>query len=399
MTKRRSRKTRSSTSSVKIVKAHEKWRLRECLNLLASENRASNAVRGMLSSDLSNRYTSPDQFYMGTRYIDEVQTRTEELAKELFRCDYADVTPLSGHVADVIVLSLLARRGDKIMAVAKANGGYPGISPEGYPKIYGLHVTEFPFDKEKFNIDTTTAAAAIERVCPKIVVFGASFILFPHPLKELSETCHRIGAHVVYDGSHVLGLIAGGQFQDPLREGADFLIGSTHKSFPGPQGGVLLTTKSKDMVRGKVNPAIVDNAHWNRIAALCVALEEMKKFGTRYAKQVISNSQTLAKALDETGVKLLGKGSGFTKSHQVIINEDDPQKSTRMARRLEEANILVDVGIRIGTSEETRLGMREPEMHRIAELISRVWVSNEHPSKIRNEVRKLRREFLTLKFC
>lgn len=399
MTKLRSRKTSSSASSVKIVKAHEKWRLQECLNLLASENRASNAVRGMLSSDLSNRYTSPDQFYMGTRYIDEVQTRAEELAKGLFRCDYADVTPLSGHVADVIVLSLLAYRGDKIMAVAKAHGGYPGISPEGYPKIYGLHVTEFPFDKEKFNIDTTTAAAEIERVRPKIVVFGASFILFPHPLKELSETCHRIGAHVVYDGSHVLGLIAGGQFQDPLREGADLLIGSTHKSFPGPQGGVLLTTKSKDLVRSKVNPAIVDNAHWNRIAALCVALEEMKKFGTRYAKQVISNSQTLAKALDESGIKLLGKGSGFTKSHQVIVNEDDPQKTTRMARRLEEANILVDVGIRIGTSEETRLGMREPEMQRIAELISRVWVSNEHPSKIRNEVRKLRREFLTLKFC
>jgi len=382
-----------------MLRAHENWRLEKCLNLLASENRSSTNVREMLSSDLSNRYTSPDRFYMGTKYVDEIQAKTEDLAKKLFRCDYADVTPLSGHVADIIALSVLAQRGDKIMVVGKSNGGYPGISPEGYPKIYGLQVTEFPFNKRKFNIDSPRAATAIEQERPKVVIFGSSFILFPHPLLELSEVCHGVGAHVVYDGSHVLGLIAGEQFQDPLREGADLLIGSTHKSFPGPQGGVLLTSKYQDNLRGKVNPAIVDNAHWNRIAALYVALAEMKKFGTRYARQVIRNSQALAKALDESGVRLIGKELGFTKSHQIIVDESDPEQATRMARRLEEANIIVDTGIRIGTSEETRLGMRESEMQRIAELISRVWVANENPKKIRKDVNRLRREFRTIRFC
>jgi len=382
-----------------MLKAHEDWRLEQCLNLLASENRSSTNVREMLSSDLSNRYTSPDRFYMGTKYVDEIQARTEDLAKKLFRCDYADVTPLSGHVADIIALSVLAQRGDKIMVVGKSNGGYPGISQEAYPKIYGLEVTEFPFDKRKFNIDPSKAAAAIEQERPKVVIFGASFILFPHPLPELSEICHRMGAHVVYDGSHVLGLIAGEQFQDPLREGADLLIGSTHKSFPGPQGGVMLTSKYQDNLRSKVNPAIVDNAHWNRIAALYVALAEMKKFGTQYANQVIRNSQALAKALDENGVRLIGKELGFSKSHQLIVDESDSEQATRMARRLEEANVIVDAGIRIGTSEETRLGMREPEMQRIAEIISRVWIANEDPKKVRKDVSRLRREFRTIKFC
>jgi glycine hydroxymethyltransferase len=336
---------------------------------------------------------------MGTKYVDEIQARTEELAKELFRCEYADVTPLSGHVADIIALNLLAQRGDKMVIVGKSNGGYPGISPESYPKICGLEVIEFPFNRHKFNIDAPKASTVIEEEKPKLVIFGASFILFPHPLLELSEQCHKVGAKVVYDGSHVLGLIAGGQFQDPLREGADLLIGSTHKSFPGPQGGVLLTNNCQDNLRGRINPALVDNAHWNRIAALYVALAEMKRFGARYANQIIRNSQALAKALDENGVRLLCKELGFTKSHQIIVDEPDPERATKMARQLEQANIIVDTGIRIGTSEETRLGMREPEMQRIGELISRIWIAKEDPKKIRRDVSRLRRDFRSIRFC
>jgi glycine hydroxymethyltransferase len=125
----------------------------------------------------------------------------------------------------------------------------------------------------------------------------------------------------------------------------------------------------------------------------------MQKFGTKYANQVIRNSQALAKALDESGVRLIGKELGFTKSHQLIVDESDTEQATRMARRLEEANIIVDTGIRIGTSEETRLGMRESEMQRIAELISRVWIANEDPKKVRKDVGRLRREFRTIRFC
>jgi glycine hydroxymethyltransferase len=383
----------------KLLGAHEEWRLRNCLNLLASENLASPAVRSMLSCDLSNRYTSPDKFYMGTRFIDEIQVETEEMAKSVFGAKYADVRPLSGHSADMITLTALANPGNKIMAVGEADGGYPGISGRGYPKIYGLQVCEFPFSRRIFNIDTEKAIDAIKAERPKVVVFGASLFLFPHPVSLLAETCRSVGARVVFDGSHVLGLIGGGEFQDPLREGASVLIGSTHKSFFGPQGGIILANEYQDALRREVHPAIVDNAHWNRIAALWVALSEMKRFGKQYAKQVVRNSRALAKALDEQGVKLLGREAGFTRSHQTIVEVSSQKEGVRMARRLEEANMIVDVGIRVGTSEETRRGMKESQMSDIAEMIARVWVKKEEPKKLRKDVLRLRREFPSIHYC
>lgn len=383
----------------KLVDAHSKWRLGNCLNLLASENYSSPAVREMLSIDLSNRYTSPDRFYMGTKYIDQIQTETEELAKQVFGSKYADVRPLSGHSADMILLTALSKPGDKIMVIGKANGGYPGISQDAFPRLCGLQVCEFPFDMREFNIDAAKAPQVILSERPQLVIFGASLILFPHPVQPLAETCRTIGAKVAFDGSHVLGLIAGKQFQDPLREGASVLIGSTHKSFFGPQGGIILANEYEDELRSAVHPAIVDNAHWNRIAALYVALCEMKKFGRRYASQVVKNSRALATALDEHGIDLVAKEHGFTRSHQTIVKTASEADRLRLAHKLEETNIIVDVGIRIGTSEETRRGMREAEMSRIAELIARVWVESEDPKKVGKDVRRLRQEFSSIRYC
>ena len=383
----------------KLLRAHKKWRLESCLNLIVSENFTSPSVREMLSCDLTNRYTAPDKFYMGTKYTDEIQTETENLAKQVFGAKYADVRPLSGHSADMILLTAFAKRGDKIMVVGKQYGGYPGISEDGYPKTYGLEVCEFPFNRQLFNIDAEQAVQAIEVEQPQVVIFGASMILFPHPVRALRKACQKVGAKIAFDGSHVLGLIAGKQFQDPLGEGADVLIGSTHKSFFGPQGGLILANEYQEQLRSATFPCIVDNAHWNRIAALYVALSEMKRVGRQYARQVVLNSKALAKALDEHGVNLIGKEIGFTESHQTIVSISSEEDALRMARKLEEANIIVDAGIRIGTCEETRRGMREPEMERIAELIARVWVENEEPKKVRRDVLRMRREFSSIHFC
>jgi glycine hydroxymethyltransferase len=383
----------------KLLRAHEKWRVKSCLNLIVSENFTSPAVREMLSCELTNRYTAPDKFYMGTRYTDEIQAETENLAKQVFSAKYADVRPLSGHSADMILLSALTKPGDKIMVVGKQFGGYPGISEDGYPKIYGLQICEFPFNQHIFNIDTEQAARAIEVEQPRVVIFGASMILFPHPVRALREACQRAGAKIAFDGSHVLGLIAGKQFQDPLGEGAEVLIGSTHKSFFGPQGGIILANEYQEQLASAIFPGIVDNAHWNRIAALHVALSEMKKFGKRYARQVVRNSKALAKALDQHGISLIGKDLGFTESHQTIVTISSAEEAVQRARKLEKANIIADSGIRIGTCEETRRGMREPEMDRIAELIARVWVENEDPKNVRRDVLRMRREFSSIHFC
>ncbi len=262
-----------------LVRAHERWRGKECLNLIPSENVMSPAVRSLLSSELGHRYTSRDRFYMGTRFMDEIEHYGEELAKDVFEVETAELRPLSGHIADLTFLACFTKPGDVLMCVSEENGGYPGLGELGLAGLLGLQVAPFPFSKERRNIDVERAAEAIKRVKPKVVVFGASYILFPHPVKELAEIARENGACVGFDGSHVLGLIAGKHFQDPLREGAHALLGSTHKSFFGPQGGIILADREHgEVLKEKIFPRFVDNAHWNRIAALALALAEMKNF-------------------------------------------------------------------------------------------------------------------------
>lgn len=221
-------------------------------------------------------------------------------------------------------------------------------------------------------MDIESVKEIITKEKPKVVFLGSSIILFPHPVKEISEIAHDVGAVVAYDGSHVLGLIAGGEFQDPLGENADVLLGSTHKTFPGPQGGIILCN-DEDIARriGKIlmrPPLLVDNIHLHRIGALAITLIEMLIFGKEYARQIIKNSKTLARYLYKNGIEVGYKEKDFTQSHQILYpqNLGDGLKIRNM---LEKAGIIVDKRIRIGTQEVTRLGMKCKEMRAIADFI------------------------------
>jgi glycine hydroxymethyltransferase len=250
------------------------------------------------------------------------------------------------------------------------------------------------------NIKVEEAKETIIRVRPRIVVFGASLITFPHPLRDLVEIAEENGATVGFDGSHVLGLIAGGQFQDPLREGAQTLFGSTHKTFFGPQGGIILANKEPgELLQEKIYPAFVDNAHWNRIAALTLALAEIKEFGKSYASQIVRNSKILARTLNDYGFPVICKHLGFTQSHQVIVDYGNYEEGRSIAERLQRANIIADCVIRIGTCEVTRRGMKEPEMLKIAELLKRTIIDKENPQSIKKDVAKLSAEFQKVEYC
>jgi glycine hydroxymethyltransferase len=271
------------------------------------------------------------------------------------------------------VLSAFAQRGDKIMTISTEYGGYTGTSEVGFPKIMGLVNIYFPFDKDRWNIQVEKTVERITNEVPRIVILGASYILFPHPVDEISKACRDAGALLAYDGSHVLGLIAGGAFQQPLKEGARILAGSTHKSFFGPQGGIIAAFKPEgERLEETIFPAIIDNAHWNRIAALAQALLEMKRFGRQYANQVIRNSRALGEALDEQGIPVRCKDYGYTASHQVLLDMDRLKDGAQVPDKLEQANVIVDRGIRLGTSEMTRRGMRENDMNEVAEIIAKV---------------------------
>lgn len=385
---------------ISLVEKHEQWRGKESLNLIPSENIMSPAVRSFLSSDLGQRYTSKDRFYMGSEFTDQIEQCGERLAKKVFQAETADLSPLSGHVADLIFLANFTNPKDTILCVSAADGGYPGIWKQGLPSLLKLRAVGFPFSKEKRNIDVNQASSLISRTKPKVIIFGASIFLFPHPLRQLTKLAREIGTHVGFDGSHVLGLIAGGQFQDPLREGASVLFGSTHKSFFGPQGGIILADKEHgETIKKRIHPALVDNAHWNRIAALTLALAEMQEFGKAYAKQVVKNSQALAKALFESDFPVACPSLGFTKSHQVLLDYGGYKKGRAIAKKLEKANIIADCGVRLGVCEPTRRGMKEGEMQKIADLIKRVVKDGEKPNKVKPEATRFAGEFQKVRYC
>ena len=385
---------------LELTRKHEQWRGKECINLIPSENVMSHAVRSLLASDLGHRYTSRDKFYMGTRLIDEIEQFGEELAKEVFKADTADLRPLSGHIADLIFLASFANPKDKILCVSPADGGYPGIWEEGLSPYLKLMTIGFPFSKETMNIKVDEAADMILEKKPSIVIFGASLILFPQPVRELAEVADEVNAHVGYDGSHVLGLIAGGEFQNPFQEGASVLLGSTHKTLFGPQGGMILADKEHgEVIEKRIFPAFVDNAHWHRIAALSLTLAEMKEYGREYARQIIRNAQVLAETLAEYGFPVACPSLGYTKSHQVFLDYGGYKEGRVIGKKLEGANIIADCGIRLGVCETTRRGMKADEMERIAEFIKRVIVDEEDSSRVKEDVTKLAKEFQEVKYC
>jgi glycine hydroxymethyltransferase len=383
-----------------LINCHESWRGKECLNLIPSENIMSPMVHSLLSSDLGHRYTSRDGFYKGTRFIDKIEQYGEKLAKDLFRSETAELRPLSGHIADLIFLACFTKSEDKVLCVSTENGGYPGFGENGLSRLLRYRMIPFPFSKTDMNIKTEEASDLILREKPAVIIFGASMFLFSHPVQELTKTACDVGSHIAYDGSHVLGLIAGEEFQDPLREGCSVLLGSTHKTFFGPQGGIILADQEHgEAIKERIFPEFVDNAHWNRIAATTLALVEMKTYGKEYAREIVKNAQTLAKALDDEGFPVACPHLGCTRSHQVLLYYENLKEGAAVAKRLEKANIITDKGIRLGVCEATRRGMKGKEMQKIASFIKRVILDKEDPNRIKREIVNFVKEYQEVKFC
>jgi glycine hydroxymethyltransferase len=396
-----------------LVRSHDRWRGREVFNLLASENALSSIARRYLSSDLAGRYTLPlstefhgetiDNSYTGTRYTDQIETLANAAAARLFHGRFATTRPLSGHIAALSALVPLLPPKSRLLAIAPDEGGYDGYAPGFIPAVFGYTMRPLPAEGPEHRVRAEVAVETIRREHPNAVVLGQSFFLFPYPLREIAQAAHAENALVFYDASHVLGLIAGGQFQDPLREGADVLFGSTHKSFPGPQGGLLVTDR-EDLFR-QLDPALVwrvfDNAHWNRIAALAQTLLEVERFGKEYSTTVVQNAQALGRSLTELGIPLVGETDGFTRSHQLHLDRDRLKIAADvtpgvLARRLERQRLLIDLVGRIGTAEVTRLGLTSADMPRLAELLVRGGVRRE---RVGSEVLTWRRSFRSLRFA
>ena len=360
-----------------IIQLHDEYRKR-VLNMQASENFLSYRVRKALASDMASRYSMLfDQevhgsfvhnAYGGTKYQEEIKEYSENKAREIFGFKFANVKPISGHIAAMTVLLSLTKRGDKIMAIPPELGGYDGYSQPYMPDMFGLNFV--PLDMEDMRrIDVEK----IRREKPKLIILGASYIIFPYNLTEVLEVAEEIGARVVYDASHVMGLLPAG-FQEGI-ERCDAVYGSTHKSFPGPQGGIIFT--NDESVAEKIEENLTwrtqDNYHTNRVAALAMALYEFSPVAKVYGKNVAENSKALARALEEGGLGIKYSPE-YTNSHQVLVDENSLKDEfsltpPQMSEVLEENGIIVDSVGRIGTAELTWKGYGPEDMKEIAGII------------------------------
>jgi len=401
-----------------LTRQHNAW-FKDCIPLIASENVMSPLAREVLNSDLNNRYAEGlpgKRYYQGNIFVDKIETACEELAKEVFGCKFADVRPTSGTVSNIAVLMALLKPRDKMTTVALSDGGHISHAKIGATGVRGVRTFNYPFDEKNMNVDVAGASRLIREVKPKVALFGQSVFLFPTPLKELNGIFDEVGCLTWYDAAHVLGLIAGKRFQDPLKEGIDVVSGSTHKTLPGPQHGIITSDLRKGnlerSLRRGVFPGSTSNHHLHSVAALAISLAEAKEFGEAYADQTIRNAKALGQALFERGLGVLCEHLGFTESHTIVVDVEQYSGGAKVARALEAANIIVNknllpwdsdpvkpCGIRIGSQELARLGMKEGHMAEVADLIARVAVKGELPEKVKPDVVNLKRGFTKLHYC
>lgn len=393
---------------IDAVKRNEEWRGQRCINLLAPEAPTSPTVRALLASEIGTRAAEGhigrvNRWFAGTQHIDEVEALCVELLKTAFRCRYADHRLMGSMLGNLTVYHALTQPGDVIMSAAQPFGGHSSNRSDGPAGTRGLQIVDIPFDPVALEVDLDVFATLARQVRPEVVVLGMSMTLFPLPVREMSQIIAEWGGKFIFDGAHQAGLIAGGQFQDPLNEGAAVLTGSAGKTFSGPQSGMIMWNDPTltEPLTTAIFPVLVATHQVNRVAALAVSAAEMIEYGQRYMAQIVKNSQALGKALDERGIPMWCAHKGYSQTHQVIANVKQFGGGLEVAHRLAQANIITNKnlipgdrpedwdrpsGLRIGTIEITRLGMREQDMATIADFIARILVNGEAPETVGQEV-------------
>ncbi len=401
-----------------LTSDHNVWRLRRTINLIASENIMSPAAIKAYLSDFMFRYAEGKPFkryYQGTRYIDELEVATASFIAEMLGVKHVELRPVSGTIANAAVFRVLAQPGDKAAIAPVQAGAHVSHTKFGTLGALGIVQVDLPYDSENMNVDVDGARKVIEEVKPKFVVLGGSVYLFPHPVEEIASAAKTVGARVVYDAAHVFGLILGGAWPNPLARGADVMTASTHKTFPGPQGG-LIAFRDEGLYKAvskTVFPWFVSNHHLHRIPATAVTAVEMKLYGEEYARRIVENARALAEALAARGFRVVGEHLGYTKSHQVLVDVRPHGGGAKAAKLLEEAGIILNKnllpwdppeavkdpsGLRIGVQEVTRLGMGKDEMDAIASFMERVLIKGEDPAKVAKEVEEFRRNYVKVHY-
>lgn len=366
---------------------------------------AGDPLAALLSGQPSMGYPG-DKYQAGLEEIDVVEVAVSQAVAELMGARFAEVRPTSATLANLAAYTALASPGETIAVLPGWAGGHLSHHAVGAAGVRGLRVVELPYDCARLDVDLDRLDALLECERPVLVVIGGSLMLRAHRVPAIAERVHGHGALLLYDASHVAGLIAEGRFQAPLREGADALSFSTYKSFGGPAGGVLATNDEAlaERLATAVYPGLTANYDLARLLPLGAAALEHARSAGAYADACIASARALARALAATGLAVLGSGGDeYTDSHHVAVDVR-AGGGTRAARRLAEANILLsEIGcpaadgpdpagaIRIGTQSLTRQGFGAADMPAVAEAIARGLDPATDLAALRRDVAAIRR--------
>ena len=429
------------------IEQNNRWRQEESFNLIPSETTPSLLVKLCEISDPSGRYAEHRTmkgeevyFYQGIDFIRDVEVEAQKELGQYFGCSDVELRPISGQMANEVVFKGMVRFINRnrpegqpmrkmrlVMNNDLTKGGHLSSQPMGAlfnfveedPKTGRENVLNFPVSQDNpYKTDLGKLGEILEEHRPELIIFGKSMFLYPEPVDFVARVVKSWPERpvIMYDMAHVLGLY--GAFQEPFQDGVDIVTGSTHKTFFGPQRGIIAGNFPSGSplrnlwldVKSRAFPGSTSNHHLGTLLALLMATYEMNAFKEEYQTKVRQNAKAFARALKNNGIFVEGdEKDGFTETHQVLIRVRAYGPAQEIARRLEENNIVTNYqalpddetfldssGIRTGVQEMTRFGMVEKDFDPLAGYIADVIVRNK---KVKEEVRKLRRNYLEMKFC
>ena len=371
---------------IKTILNKEQKRQDTTIELIASENYASQAVMDLCGSIFTNKYAEGypgKRYYNGCDHMDEIEQLAIDSVCKLYDCNFANVQPHSGVNANTAVYQALMNPGDTLMGMDLASGGHlsHGAPPTLSGKVYNA-VTYGVGEDGLLNYEEIRALAKVSN--PKVIVAGAS--AYPRQInwQAFKDIADGIGAYLVVDMAHYSGLVAGKAYDSPLPY-ADVVTSTTHKTLRGPRGGMILWNNpdyTKKFNSG-IFPGTQGGPLMNIIAAKAQCYIEANTEEFRdYSKQVIKNAQAMARQLEQYGIEVL---TGGTDSHIILIDLSDSKYSGRQAADLLEANgitvnkngvpndprnFVETSGIRIGTAAETTKGHKEYWFRELAQKIA-----------------------------
>ena len=425
------------------------WRQEQCVNLIPSENTPSRAVRLLSSSDPACRYAEHKKilafyerevfYYQGTKFIDQVERMLAEEMRAYFGCTEVETRTLSGQMSNMAVFSALmdwknrfdrkneAKRLGYVMNNHIIKGGHLSAQPMGAlhdyiaidPVTEKPAVVNFPVCRDNpYKMDVEETKKLIDRYRPELIIFGKSMVLHKEPVAQIRQFVdeQKIPTTIMYDMAHVLGLI-GDHFQNPFQEGAEIVTGSTHKTFFGPQRGVIgVNYKEEDLkyglwktIESRTFPGSVSNHHLGTQLGMLMAAYEMNQFRDAYQSAIIRNAKSFARSLKSYGLDVVGDPAiDYTETHQVIVSVGYGE-GAEIAERLEQNNVIVNYqatpdeegftasgALRMGVNEMTRFGFEEEDFAKLASIMADCILRGRN---VVEDVAKLRAEHRELRYC